>query len=368
MRKILLITPFVPNNIGAGVNYTRLFIEDISKDCEVDIVLFKGKHDVSYMPCNSNVQLLKEVDISFLYKLLNVLFLFFLFPLFTAKFNICILFYLQNLVRRKKYDIVYFDFSQMFLYAKFLKHKNKILMSHDIITQRYSRSSNKLIEFFCFYTEKWVLNTSNAHIFTFSDKDSKLIYDYFKLPSISTSFYLSENILSSSPRFIDEYFVFFAMWKRSDNYEGLEWFLLNVLPDCSENIKFKIIGAGLNNKILEIISHIDNVEYLGFVENPYPIIANSIALISPLFTGAGVKVKVIEALACGTPIIGTRLSFEGIATDFSDFMIEAETPNDFLYVMKNTNLFFDKRVEFRKNFLLSYSNKQIKQYIYSLDM
>lgn len=365
MKKILLITPFVPNNIGAGVNYTRLFIEDISKDCEVNIVLFKGKNEVSYIPCNSNVKLLREINSSLLYKLLNAVSLIFLFPLFTVKFNLFILFYLRNLIKNERFDIVYFDFSQMFLYAKLLKHKNKILMSHDVITQRYSRSSNKLIEFLCYHTEKWILNTSNAHIFTFSDKDSKLIHDYFKLPSIPTSFYLSENILSSSPQYVDGYFVFFAMWKRSDNYEGLEWFLLNVLPHCSKNVNFKIIGAGLNNKIIEIISHLDNVEYLGFVENPYPIIANSTALISPLFTGAGVKVKVIEALACGTPIIGTQLSFEGIAEEFSEFMIQAESPNDFLCVMSKLSQSLDKRIEFKNNFLLSYSNKQIKQYIHS---
>jgi len=32
------------------------------------------------------------------------------------------------------------------------------------------------------------------------------------------------------------------------------------------------------------------------------------ALISPLFTGAGIKVKVIEALACGIPVIGTDIA------------------------------------------------------------
>ena len=364
MRKILLITPFVPSNIGAGVNYTKSFIEDISRDNEVNIVLFKGKYENSYVPCNSNVKVLKEIRISLFRKFVNVCFLFFLFPLFTAKFNVFILFYLKYIIKKGRYDIVYFDFSQMFLYAKLLRHKKKILMSHDVITQRYSRISNKLITKFCFWTEKWILNTPNARIFTFSNKDSKLIHSYFDLPSMTTSFYLSENIMSSFPKRIDDYFVLFAMWKRNDNYEGLEWFLENILPQCNNNIKFKIIGAGLNEKLKEIISHFNNIECLGFVENPYPIIANSKGLISPLFTGAGVKVKVIEALACGTPVIGTHLSFEGIAEEYSEFMLQAETPNDFLFRMEKTNMSLDKRVSFKKNFLLTYSSKSIKHYIY----
>lgn len=363
MPKILLLTPFVPSNIGAGVNYTRLFLEDISKNNEVDIVLFNTRDSSSYSCCNSNVRVLKEVKTSFVYKLLNCSFLFFLFPLFTVKFNLFVLIDLILLLKRNTYDVVYFDFSQMFLYAKFIRHKNKILMSHDVITQRYSRSSNKLISRFCFYTEKWILNTSDTHIFTFSDKDSSLIHDLFKLPSTPTSFYLSENIISSFPKKVDSYFVFFAMWRRNDNYEGLGWFLENVLYHCNNNVKFKIIGAGLNDKIKEKISHIENVEYLGFVENPYPIISNSIALLSPLFTGAGVKVKVIETLACGTPVIGTGLSFEGISEKYSDFMIQAECSKEFLYEIGKLNISLDKRIEFKKNFLLSYSDKSIRRYI-----
>lgn len=365
MKHILLITPFVPSKIGAGVNYTRLFIEDISHENIVDVVLFKMQGEDSYTPCNSHIRIIKEFKTSIFSKLFNCAFLFFLFPLFTAKFNLFVYVFLKKLLKQKDYDIVYFDFSQMFLYAKLLRHKNKVLMSHDVITQRYSRKGNPLLSRFCFRTEKWILSVSNGNIFTFSQKDSDLIDTYFGISSRVTTFYLSEDIVDTFPEYLGDYYVFFAMWKRDDNYEGLEWFIKNVLPQCDNSISFKIIGAGLHEKLKEIISQFDNIEYLGFVENPYPIIANSKALISPLFTGAGVKVKVIEALACGTPIIGTQLSFEGIAEDFGEFMIQAETPNDFLCVMRTLNLSLDKRIEFKKSFLLSYSNKQIKQYIYS---
>lgn len=362
-KSILLLTPFAPSNVGAGVNYTRLFIEDMAQTCNIDIIYFRNKADLPYIPSNSNVQILKEFEVSFWKKILNIVALVFIFPLFTAKFNIWIYLYIKHEIRNKKYDAIYFDFSQMFLYAKLLRHKNKILMSHDIITQRYSRCSNRLTEYFCFHTEKWILCTSNTHIFTFSEKDSNLIYNYFRLPSTPTSFYLSENVTSSIPDGLGNYFVFFAMWKRNDNYNGLEWFLENVLPLCNNKVRFKIIGTGLNDRLKEKISHFDTIEYLGFLKNPYPIIASSIALISPLFTGAGVKVKVIEALACGTPIIGTQLSFEGISDEYFNFMLQAEAPSDFVERMLKLDISLDERMEFKDHFLSSYSNKSIKQYI-----
>lgn len=366
MSKILLLTPFVPSNIGAGVNYTRLFIEDISRENDIDIILFKTQDELSYSPCNSRVKILKEYNANFVYKLLNCSLLFFLFPLFTAKFNVRILLYLRALIKRNDYDIVYFDFSQMFLYAKFLKHKNKVLMSHDVITQRYLRMKHPIISKFCFLTEKWILSTKNGHIFTFSQKDSNLIYSYFKQKSTPTTFYLSRDTIDASLSQIGDYFVLFAMWKRADNYEGLDWFLKYVYSDLDENIKIKIIGSGLNEKLKERISCYNEIEYLGFVDNPYPIIANAKALISPLFTGAGVKVKVIESLACGTPVIGTDISFEGIDEGFSNFMLLANSPEDYIRKIKTLDIPLCDRFKFKSDFIANYSNKSIIQYINSI--
>lgn len=365
MKKILIVTPFVPNNIGAGVNYTRLFIEDLSKENEVDIVLFRSKVEKQYELPNNHVKVIKEFRICTFYKLLNCAFVFFLFPLFTAKFSIRVLMFLRKNIRKTKYDVVYFDFSQMFLYGKLLKHHEKIFMAHDIITQRYSRKSNVWVSKFCFMTENWILHTKSVKIFTFSQKDSLLLRSYFNLSSYPTSFYLSNNVIETLPNQLNDYFVFFAMWKRGDNYRGLEWFLKNVLPLLPVDIKLKIIGLGLSKNLINLIGQNASIEYLGFVDNPYPIIANAKALISPLFTGAGVKVKVIEALTCGTPVIGTDISFEGIDEEFSSFMLLANTPEEFAYKIKTLDITLENRLNFKKKFISNYSNKSIIRYINS---
>lgn len=364
--KILLITPFVPTNVGAGVNYTRQFICDLSMNHKVDIVLFRTKEDLAYKIPNSNVIVLREFRVSLIKKLFNALMLFFMFPLFTAKFNLLILFYLRRLIEKGNYDVVYFDFSQMFLYAKFLRHKNKILMAHDVITQRYSRVGNKLMTKYCSLTENLVLHTSNAQIFTFSDKDTTLLSSLFGVQSTPTSFYLSKDVIQAFPVKLGEYFVFFAMWKRDDNYEGLDWFLYNVLPHCLEK-SFKIIGGGLSQKMQDKIRAYHNIEYLGFVDNPYPIIANAKALISPLFSGAGVKVKVIDALACGTPIIGTDIAFEGISSKYSDFMLQAKDTASFICRINRIDISLEARSQFKCNFLATYSDKNVMRYINSLE-
>ncbi len=72
------------------------------------------------------------------------------------------------------------------------------------------------------------------------------------------------------------------------------------------------------------------MELLGFVENPYPVLAGARALIAPLFQGAGVKFKVLEALACGTTVVGTEIALEGIAADPGEELIRCTTGQDFI--------------------------------------
>lgn len=363
MKRILLITPFVPSNIGAGVKYTMSFIEDISKSHKVDIVLFKNDTEGEYVPRNVNIRVLKEFNISIARKLLNVLSCFWIFPLFTAKFNYRVLRYLIKLVNENHYDYLYFDFSQTFLYSRFINHHAKILMSHDVITQRYSRISNKLISSFCKMSERLVLKSNNTTVFTFSEKDSNLLLELFGVRSYPTDFYISEDSVSAIPNEIGNYLVLFAMWKRDDNHKGLAWFIDDVLPLLSKDIDVYIIGGGLPNYIKDKITSLNNIQYLGYVDNPYPFIANSKALLSPLFSGAGVKVKVIEALACGTPIIGTDISFEGISDSYCKFMISAEDANSFASSIQNLNISLESRIAFKSMFLNKYNNRSIVKFI-----
>jgi glycosyltransferase involved in cell wall biosynthesis len=161
------------------------------------------------------------------------------------------------------------------------------------------------------------------------------------------------------------YFVFFANWMRRDNANGLSWFIENVLPGFNNSVDFLIIGSGLTGDLYRKISQLGNFKYLGFVDNPYNIIANARALISPLFSGAGVKVKVIEALACGTPVVGTPMSFEGLPEKFTGAMICANDPVEFVTLANNLQMDIKEKVSLKEDFLASYGRKAISSYINS---
>lgn len=358
LKKILFITPFSPSANHAGMVYTRQLLSELSNRFIIDLVYFYYKGEKRFMHID-NVTVVQEVEINKKYKLLGLLSHLWVFPLFSSRYNKNVCNFLYKQVSAVKYDFVYFDFSQTFLYASFINHPNKILMSHDVMAQKYSRMKQ--------YLRPWAMKTERkllkeGVVFTFSEKDCRIIKEKYHINSIPTTFFLTKEVKEATPT-IDNYFVFFGGWVREENYEALEWYIDNVNPLIPQ-IKYKVIGGGLPDRIKRKLNLLKNFDYLGFVGNPYPIIAASMAEIAPLRKGAGVKVKCIDALGCGTPVIGTDIAFEGIPSEFGDFMIQAETSEEYAAAISNLNFSIEERIKFKYNFIKKYDDKNILKYLY----
>lgn len=361
MSKILMITPYTPDNLGVGVSYTSQLIEELSKEHKIDLIYFRYSNESPYSPPNDNIKVLYEKEINLTDKLFAISHNPIDFPLFTVRYDRKIKDLLQNTALKEIYDFIYLDFSQTFIYVNYINHPRLILMAHDVIAQKYSRMKTYLRPW-AMRTEKKLLKKGTI-VFTFSKKDCNLISNLYGIDSFYTSFFIHKNVVAATPKLNSQYFVFFGSWGRPENSEGLVWFIDNVLPLIPNNdFSFKIIGGGLSEDIKNKIKPYSNIEYLGFVDNPYQIIADAKAEIAPLFKGAGVKVKCVEALASGTPVIGTDVAMEGIE-EFSQYFTLVTTPEEFANTITNCKYSLQQKLDIKKNFLYSYNNKKILQYI-----
>jgi glycosyltransferase involved in cell wall biosynthesis len=307
---ILFITAFPPNRMTAGQNYTRNLIEELSVFHDIELVYF----DYPNHKCDLKGELkVNKMKLNGIKKIINCLKLPFIHPFFSARFSFRLWFYIFR--NRNKFDVLYLDFSQVFVYSLFIKAKQIVLMSHDVIYQKYTRRKGFLDVFFgglIMFWERLLLRQANK-ILVFSDKDAELIDQYFDLKADRVDFYIDNDITKINHYDIEitNRFCFFGAWNREENLEGLIWFIANVLPSVKES-DFVILGGGMPDNLKVKISNESNIKYIGFVNNPYSVIASSQALIAPVFNGAGVKVKVLESLCCGTSVIGTNIAFEGI--------------------------------------------------------
>lgn len=364
VKRILFLTPFLPSKIAGGHNYTRLLLKQLANNgYHIDLLYCKYPNDPYYEnPNEKKIRVLKVEKISTFTKLFNAFKTPFFHPIFTVRFSWKTLHYLKKLDKQNSYDLVYLDHPQMYLYGVFFSQK-KILMAHDVMAQRYERASSKLIKRFVEIGEKFFMKTPNSSVFSFSGKDRNLIQQLYNLESRVTNFFIDEKIQQLPKPVVEDYFVFFGKWDRDDNLDGMKWFFSKVYEKLKKSSKVYIIGVGLPVSYQEELKKYNNVKYLGFVDDPYVLISNAKAMFAPLFSGAGVKVKVVESLACGTPVIGNEISFEGISKDYSSFMISANTPEEYEQAVSKLNFPLDERVSFRENFLDKYNSQSIISFL-----
>lgn len=92
-----------------------------------------------------------------------------------------------------------------------------------------------------------------------------------------------------------------------------------------------IVGARPTPQVLELAS-LEGVTVTGTVPDVRPFYANALAAIVPLRTGGGTRLKILEAMAAGTPVISTELGAEGLAVtpDENILLASAESPEPWL--------------------------------------
>jgi glycosyltransferase involved in cell wall biosynthesis len=116
------------------------------------------------------------------------------------------------------------------------------------------------------------------------------------------------------------------------NIEGVMWFLDHILPAiraARPDAGFDCVGARPPQALLARNSADGGVNVTGYVEDVGPHLRNAALFVVPLLAGGGMRVKILNALAQGLPIVTTRLGCEGIALEHGVHALIADTPADF---------------------------------------
>jgi glycosyltransferase involved in cell wall biosynthesis len=70
------------------------------------------------------------------------------------------------------------------------------------------------------------------------------------------------------------------------------------------------------------------IELQGFVEDLRPLYASAAVVVVPLEVSAGTNIKVLEAMACGKPVVSTPVGCQGLdLRDGVDAVVRAEWPD-----------------------------------------
>lgn len=214
----------------------------------------------------------------------------------------------KDIFNKKKYDaiIINYEFWADLLDPDSMKNCLKIVDTHDWITlnefyknrslnvgRRFNEEINNLSKF-----DK-IVTISNEEFFVFKS-------------------FLGDQVVNIPPsfpeNFIDEnkekqYDLIFTGSDNPFNIEGIQWFLENVLPLLPETIKICVVG-----RVCKHIPDHKNIAKVIFAEALSSYYSESRIAICPMLKGTGIKIKVVEALSFGLPVIGTERAVDGFSS------------------------------------------------------
>jgi len=150
----------------------------------------------------------------------------------------------------------------------------------------------------------------------------------------------------------------------SANFDAMEFFLRDVFPlvqaRCPD-VKLRITGS-YDGVPVERLSLGNGVELTGYLDDIRPAVAQSRACVVPLRVGSGTRLKILEAMALGTPVVSTSKGAEGLEVTHGEDILIADCPDDFAQSV--TRLLRDEGLRAK----LSASGRQLVERRYSWEM
>lgn len=119
--------------------------------------------------------------------------------------------------------------------------------------------------------------------------------------------------------------VFFIGFNNPFNEEGLHWFLHKVYPLLSKNLKILLVGSV--TKTIDV--KYGNIDIIPFAPDLDEIYDQVKITICPMFKGTGMKIKVVEAMAKGVPVVCNERGVDGMPDKYSNGCLVTQSAQEF---------------------------------------
>lgn len=259
-----------------------------------------------------------------------------------VKSYLCFSAFANRLVKKGNYDLVQVEWVEtaILLYQRAVP---MVLDAHDVITKPAQRLAEKatgltkiyltakagvvrMLELYCMGKFNTILTVSDFDKSFLLSMRSELNVQCVNIPAgldISVkSFPVQKNSL-----------LFLASYKyRPKNVEAALFLHNQVLPIVKKvvpDVQLILAGYGPPDQLLELAENESNVFVPGFVDDLDRCYKNADVFVAPIFSGGGVIVKILDAMAAGLPVVTTQYGNEGIKAKPGTDVLIADSAHNF---------------------------------------
>jgi glycosyltransferase involved in cell wall biosynthesis len=253
---------------------------------------------------------------------------------------------LKKLLRKKKFDIIQLEGLYVCPYIPVIRKYSKakiVYRAHNIEHEIWERTSALSKGFKRFYLrilakrikkfEKSFINTYDL-IVPITERDG-IILDKMgnNRPAHVSPTGIDTTVLIPHSKNLEHPSLFhIGSLDWAPNQEGLIWFTDKCWPKISEkfpDLKFYIAGRNAPDWLVKRFQA-PNIIYEGEVDDAYQFMNSKSIMVVPLFSGSGMRIKIIEGMALGKPIVSTPIGTEGISTQSGKNILIADNEKEFI--------------------------------------
>lgn len=262
--------------------------------------------------------------------------------------------FLPNFIKENGIKKVQIEFTQLLYLCSFIpENVKKNFVALDISTVSFWRRLKEIRDPFTFvihfirwlevyFYEKFYFSKFDL-IVSMSNNDENILRNKFHINNTLTVPNGIENIVFLEKK-VDEYIInlgYIGSFKHPPNRNAVIYFIKKIAPILENNkIDFRYFLAGdIDTEELNLIisrsklKNISKIVTLGQVNDVQEFYEKIDILIAPIFSGSGSRIKILEALSFGVPVITSKIGAEGIELN-TNFLKIADSSKKYLFFIK----------------------------------
>lgn len=269
----------------------------------------------------------------------------------------------EKMIKENHYDLCIFDHNSIAgSLVDLCKKKNikTIVLNHNCEVEYFRDNNSKLKKLLLLPSVK--RNEKNSYLkcdynifLTEEDKERfKGLYGKSQTTSIVGGCFMKkgETIPQKEMPFNDNLkIVISGTMGNVQNKDGILYFLNDLYQYIPENMEIILTGRNPSEDIIsKCLSH-DNIQIIANPENILDIVEKCDIFVCPTRLGGGMKLRLIDGLRCGLPVISHKVSARGYSSFIKDgIVMPFETSEDFKRCLEDLILKI-KRKEINKGFV-----------------